>query len=148
MSQRAVLCKPDVRPTLRVISPSIPAGTSRTRRRTEHGESVSIEPLALEPELLVCDEPTSALDVSIQAQILALLSELQDRIGFSMIFITHNLAVAQRLTDRSLVMNEGRVVETGSTREVFANPRHEYTRTLLRSVLPVRGAGRTMGESR
>lgn len=101
--------------------------------------------LALEPELLVCDEPTSALDVSIQAQILTLLSDLQQRLGFSMVFITHNLAVAQRLTDRIMVMNRGRIVETGVTREVFAAPRDEYTRRLLGSVLPVRGTPRVFG---
>lgn len=101
--------------------------------------------LALEPELLVCDEPTSALDVSIQAQILTLLSDLQLRLGFSMIFITHNLAVAQRLTNRIMVMNRGRVVESGDTREVFAHPEHEYTRSLLGSILPVRGVPRVFG---
>lgn len=95
--------------------------------------------LALEPELLVCDEPTSALDVSIQAQILNLIENLQEELGFAMVFITHNLAVAQRLTDRILVMHQGQVVETGPTQELFENPREEYTRLLLDSVLPVRG---------
>lgn len=93
--------------------------------------------IALEPELLVCDEPTSALDVSIQAQILQLLETLQSQLGFAMIFITHNLAVAERLTDRIMVMHHGSVVESGPTSEVFANPRDPYTRALLGSVLPV-----------
>lgn len=94
--------------------------------------------IALEPELLICDEPTSALDVSIQAQILSLLEELQERLGFAMIFITHNLAVAERLTDRLMVMHHGTVVESGPTEDVFRNPQDDYTRALLDSVLPVR----------
>lgn len=96
--------------------------------------------LALEPELLICDEPTSALDVSIQAQILTLFADLQTMLGFSMIFITHNLAVAQRLTDQIMVMRDGRVVEAGDTASIFADAQHPYTRELLDSVLPVRGS--------
>ena len=96
--------------------------------------------LALEPELLICDEPTSALDVSIQAQILTLFADLQTMLGFSMIFITHNLAVAQRLTDQIMVMRDGRVVEAGATESIFADPQHPYTRELLDSVLLVRGS--------
>ncbi|GAA4750346.1 dipeptide ABC transporter ATP-binding protein [Nocardioides endophyticus] len=92
--------------------------------------------LALEPELLICDEPTSALDVSIQAQILSLLMGLQAELGFSMVFITHNLAVVERLAGRVLVMDRGRVVEAGPTAEVFGNPADPYTRALLGSVLP------------
>lgn len=94
--------------------------------------------LALGPELLVCDEPTSALDVSVQAQILLLLADLQATLKFAMIFITHNLAVAQRLTDHIIVMSQGKIVEAGRTSELFARPRHEYTQELLASVLPVR----------
>lgn len=94
--------------------------------------------LALDPALLVCDEPTSALDVSIQAQILDLLGDLRERLDLSMLFITHNLAVAQRLCDRVVVMASGHVVESGPTSEVFARPRHAYTTSLLGAVLPVR----------
>jgi len=102
--------------------------------------------LALGPELLVCDEPTSALDVSIQAQILTLIEGMRERLAFSMVFITHNLAVAQRMTDRVLVMRAGKVVERGATDEVFASPQDPYTRELLRSVLSVnRSATDTRG---
>lgn len=98
--------------------------------------------LALEPALLVCDEPTSALDVSIQAQILTLLVELQRSLGFSMLFITHNLAVVQRLSDQVIVMNSGRVVEAGSTQALFHDPQDSYTKSLLGSVLPIGSGGR------
>lgn len=98
--------------------------------------------LALEPRLLVCDEPTSALDVSIQAQILDLLSDLQERLGLAMLFVTHNLAVAQRLSHRILVMAQGHVVESAPTYELFHDPRHPYTKGLLAAVLPVRGEPR------
>ena len=95
--------------------------------------------LALEPQLLVCDEPTSALDVSIQAQILDLLADLQNRLDLSMLFVTHNLAVAQRLADRIIVMANGHVVESAATMDLFHRPRHPYTQALLAAVLPVRG---------
>ncbi|SDS66115.1 ATP-binding cassette domain-containing protein [Microlunatus soli] len=96
--------------------------------------------LALEPELLVCDEPTSSLDVSIQAQILALLENLKDQLGLSCVFISHNLAVVERLADRVAVMSSGTVVETGDTEQLFADPQHPYTRKLLDAVLPVTSA--------
>ncbi|WP_129665679.1 dipeptide ABC transporter ATP-binding protein [Phytoactinopolyspora endophytica] len=95
--------------------------------------------LALEPELLVCDEPTSALDVSIQAQVLDLLEDLQSRLGLSMLFITHNLAVAQRLCDRIIVMASGHIMETASTPRLFGRPQHPYTQALLAAVLPIHG---------
>ncbi|WP_166354151.1 ABC transporter ATP-binding protein [Phytoactinopolyspora limicola] len=94
--------------------------------------------LALEPALLVCDEPTSALDVSIQAQVLELLQDLKERLGLSMLFITHNLAVAQRLCDRAIVMANGCVVEVASTDTLFTRPQHPYTQALLAAVLPIR----------
>jgi peptide/nickel transport system ATP-binding protein len=95
--------------------------------------------LALQPDLLVCDEPTSSLDVSIQAQILALLLDLRAELGLTCLFISHNLAVVERLASRVAVMNQGVVVEEGSTGTLFQTPQHPYTRTLLGAVLPVRG---------
>jgi oligopeptide transport system ATP-binding protein len=87
--------------------------------------------LAVEPRLLIADEAVSALDVSIQAQLLALLEEIRRELGLTMIFISHQLSVISRLADRVAIMYLGRVVETGATADVFANPRHPYTRVLL-----------------
>lgn len=87
--------------------------------------------LALDPQFIVCDEPVSALDVSIQAQILNLLSDLQQELGLSYLFIAHNLAVVQHFCDQIAVMYLGKIVETGSRDEVVNNPRHPYTQALL-----------------
>jgi peptide/nickel transport system ATP-binding protein len=90
--------------------------------------------LAGEPDLLICDEPTSALDVSVQAQILNLMAELQERLGLTYVFISHNLAVVSLVADRVGVMYFGRIVELASASDLFARPRHPYTRMLLDAV--------------
>jgi peptide/nickel transport system ATP-binding protein len=92
--------------------------------------------LAVEPQLIVCDEPTSALDLSVQAQILNLLGELQERLGLAYLFITHNMGVVAHLAHRVAVVYLGRIVEQGSVDEVLKAPRHPYTRALL-SAVPV-----------
>jgi len=92
--------------------------------------------LAVNPQLIICDEPTSALDVSVQAQILNQLKELQQQMGLSYLFITHNLSVVAYLADEVAVMYLGRIVEQGSVSEVLQHPRHPYTRALL-SAIPV-----------
>jgi len=87
--------------------------------------------LANEPDLLIADEPTTALDVTVQAQILKLLAEIRTRMGMAILFITHDLGIVGKFADRVCVMTEGRIVETGPTAEVFAAPKHAYTRKLL-----------------
>ncbi|MBA2656011.1 MAG: ABC transporter ATP-binding protein [Tatlockia sp.] len=93
--------------------------------------------LAMEPELLICDEPTSALDVSVQAQILNLLKDLQEEQGLTYLFITHNMAVVSYIADDVLVMKEGKLIETGSCEQILKHPQHSYTKQLLASVLEV-----------
>jgi oligopeptide transport system ATP-binding protein len=90
--------------------------------------------LALNPKLIICDEPVSALDVSIQAQILNLLKDLQRDFGLTYLFIAHDLAVVRAVSDRIAVMNQGKLIEIGPAAEVYSNPQQEYTRALLAAV--------------
>jgi peptide/nickel transport system ATP-binding protein len=101
--------------------------------------------LSSNPEFLVCDEPTSALDVSVQAQILNLMKDLQRELGLTYLFISHNLAVVFHISDRVGVMYLGRLVELADARALFANPQHPYTRMLLDAIpdLDMTGRART-----
>lgn len=106
--------------------------------------------LALDPQFVICDEAVSALDVSIQAQVLNLIRDLQERLHVSFIFITHDLAVVSEIADTVAVMYLGRVIETGSRREVLSNPQHPYTQALLSAAPGLRGSGQRIilqGES-
>src|SRR3712207_11095 len=87
--------------------------------------------LANDPDVLVADEPTTALDVTVQARILDLLADLQKRLGMSIVFITHDLGIVLRFADRTYVMKSGEVVESGRTADLFAAPKHPYTRMLI-----------------
>ena len=90
--------------------------------------------LTMQPEILVCDESVSALDVSVQAQVLNLLQDLQDEYGLSYIFISHDLSVVKYISDQVMVMHQGEVVEMADADELYRNPRHPYTRSLLAAI--------------
>ena len=90
--------------------------------------------MAVDPRLIVCDEPTSALDVSVQAQILNLLRQLQNELGVAYLFITHNFGVVEYLAHQIAVMKDGKIVEAGTADDVLTRPRHAYTQALLAAV--------------
>jgi len=93
--------------------------------------------LSCEPEVLLCDEPTTALDVTVQKKTLDLIRALQAELGFAVIFVTHNLAVAAQLCQSLAVMRQGRIIERGPTEQILTSPREPYTETLIGAVLPV-----------
>ena len=93
--------------------------------------------LACKPDILLCDEPTTALDVTVQKQIMETIKDLQGKLGFAMVFVTHNLAIASSICSRLFVMKEGRIVESGETLNLLKNPQNAYTQMLIRSVLPL-----------
>lgn len=90
--------------------------------------------LAVEPELIICDEPTSALDVSVQAEIVNLLQDLQSESGLTYLFISHDLALVEHVSDEVLVMKDGKIVEQASAQAIYSSPQHEYTKKLLAAV--------------
>lgn len=109
------------------VMPALPGQLSGGQR-----QRVAIaRALALTPEVIIADEPTSALDVSVRAQILNLLMELKEKFNLSMVFITHDIQTIRYISDEIIVMNSGKIIESGTTKEIFSNPKDDYTKKLL-----------------
>lgn len=101
--------------------------------------------LACKPDILLCDEPTTALDVTVQRQILEIITRLQRELGFAIVFVTHNLAIASSMCSELCVMKQGRIVERGNTSNLLQKPQNPYTQMLIRSVLPLPDFERSAG---
>ena len=109
----------------------------------KNGSSANTSAKARDPKLVICDEPTTALDVTVQKQVIKLLNDLQAKLGFAMIFVSHDLALVAEVAHNITVMYAGQVIEQAPTKELLTNPIHEYTRGLLGSVLSIEsGSGR------
>ena len=93
--------------------------------------------LACRPDILLCDEPTTALDVTVQKRTLELIADLQKELGFAIVFVTHNLAVASQMCKRIMVMQDGRIIEEGNTSEIIHAPKEKYTQLLMEAILPL-----------
>jgi peptide/nickel transport system ATP-binding protein len=129
-------------------------GDDRFMRRYPHqlsgGERQRVaiaRALVLDPKVLIADEPTSFLDSSVQAKILKLLLDLQEQRGLSMLFITHDIALARKVSDRMAIMQNGRIVEEGPSHQLVAGPVHPYTQSLLKTASDLSSAGATIAET-